>query len=46
MSREDVTERVMEMTDGRGATIVFNTVGDPYFPPPPTRAWPNSAGRV
>jgi len=31
MSREDVTERVMEMTDGRGATIVFNTVGDPYF---------------
>src|SRR6266478_766320 len=27
----DVAERVRELTDGRGADIVFNTVGDPYF---------------
>jgi NADPH:quinone reductase len=27
----DVAKRVHELTDGRGADIVFNTVGDPYF---------------
>jgi NADPH:quinone reductase len=27
----DVAKRVHELTDGRGAEIVFNTVGDPYF---------------
>ena len=27
----DVAARVREMTDGKGADIVFNTVGDPYF---------------
>jgi NADPH:quinone reductase len=27
----DVAKRVRELTDGRGADIVFNTVGDPYF---------------
>jgi NADPH2:quinone reductase len=30
-SRTDVAVRVRELTDGRGADIVFNTVGDPYF---------------
>lgn len=28
---EDVAERVKALTDGKGADIVFNTVGDPYF---------------
>lgn len=28
---EDVAKRVLELTDGKGAGIVFNTVGDPYF---------------
>jgi NADPH2:quinone reductase len=27
----DVAIRVRELTDGNGASIVFNTVGDPYF---------------
>ena len=27
----DVAERLRELTDGKGADIVFNTVGDPYF---------------
>src|ERR1700751_1342316 len=27
----DVADRVRELTDGKGANIVFNTVGDPYF---------------
>jgi len=27
----DVAERVRELTEGKGADIVFNTVGDPYF---------------
>ena len=27
----DVAERVRDLTDGKGADIVFNTVGDPYF---------------
>ncbi|OPY97025.1 oxidoreductase [Bradyrhizobium sacchari] len=27
----DVAARVRELTDGHGADIVFNTVGDPYF---------------
>jgi NADPH:quinone reductase-like Zn-dependent oxidoreductase len=27
----DVATRVRELTDGKGANIVFNTVGDPYF---------------
>lgn len=27
----DVANRVRELTDGKGADIVFNTVGDPYF---------------
>ena len=27
----DVAGRVRELTDGNGADIVFNTVGDPYF---------------
>jgi NADPH:quinone reductase-like Zn-dependent oxidoreductase len=30
-SAVDVAARVRELTDGRGANIVFNTVGDPYF---------------
>jgi NADPH:quinone reductase len=27
----DVAARVRELTDGKGADIIFNTVGDPYF---------------
>jgi NADPH:quinone reductase-like Zn-dependent oxidoreductase len=27
----DVATRVRELTEGKGADIVFNTVGDPYF---------------
>ncbi|WP_334393187.1 quinone oxidoreductase family protein [Bradyrhizobium sp. AZCC 2262] len=27
----DIPERVRELTGGKGADIVFNTVGDPYF---------------
>jgi NADPH2:quinone reductase len=27
----DTVERVLALTEGRGADIVFNTVGDPYF---------------
>src|SRR3954451_7952427 len=30
-SANDVATRVRELTGGRGADIVFNTVGDPYF---------------
>jgi NADPH2:quinone reductase len=30
-SAGDVATRVREMTGGKGADIVFNTVGDPYF---------------
>jgi NADPH:quinone reductase-like Zn-dependent oxidoreductase len=30
-SREDVVARVMELTEGQGAPIVYNTVGSPYF---------------
>jgi NADPH:quinone reductase-like Zn-dependent oxidoreductase len=30
-SAGDVAVRVRELTDGKGADIVFNTVGDPYF---------------
>jgi len=30
-SATDVAARVRELTDGRGADIVFNSVGDPYF---------------
>lgn len=30
-SSEDVPQRVREMTGGSGATIVFNTVGDPAY---------------
>jgi NADPH2:quinone reductase len=30
-SSADVAMRVRELTGGRGADIVFNTVGDPYF---------------
>ena len=30
-SMTDVAARVRELTDGKGADIVFNTVGDPYF---------------
>jgi NADPH:quinone reductase len=30
-SSTDVAARVRELTSGRGADIVFNTVGDPYF---------------
>jgi NADPH:quinone reductase-like Zn-dependent oxidoreductase len=30
-STTDVATRVRELTNGRGADIVFNTVGDPYF---------------
>jgi NADPH:quinone reductase-like Zn-dependent oxidoreductase len=30
-SSRDVAETVREMTNGHGADIVFNTVGDPYF---------------
>jgi NADPH:quinone reductase-like Zn-dependent oxidoreductase len=31
VSAVDVATRVRELTDGKGASIVFNTVGDPYF---------------
>lgn len=31
-SSADVATRVRELTGGKGANIVFNTVGDPYFP--------------
>ncbi len=30
-SMTDVAARVRELTSGKGADIVFNTVGDPYF---------------
>jgi NADPH:quinone reductase-like Zn-dependent oxidoreductase len=30
-SATDVAARVRELTEGKGANIVFNTVGDPYF---------------
>jgi NADPH2:quinone reductase len=30
-SASDVATRVRDLTDGKGADIVFNTVGDPYF---------------
>jgi NADPH:quinone reductase len=30
-SATDVATRVRELTGGRGADVVFNTVGDPYF---------------
>jgi NADPH:quinone reductase len=30
-SAMDVATRLRELTDGKGADIVFNTVGDPYF---------------
>jgi NADPH:quinone reductase-like Zn-dependent oxidoreductase len=30
-SATDVAARVRELTDGKGANILFNTVGDPYF---------------
>jgi NADPH:quinone reductase-like Zn-dependent oxidoreductase len=30
-SAADVAARVRELTDGMGADIIFNTVGDPYF---------------
>jgi NADPH:quinone reductase len=30
-STTDVAARVRELTEGKGANIVFNTVGDPYF---------------
>jgi NADPH2:quinone reductase len=30
-SKTDVAARLRELTNGRGADIVFNTVGDPYF---------------
>ena len=30
-SAADVAARVREMTGGKGADIIFNTVGDPYF---------------
>jgi NADPH:quinone reductase-like Zn-dependent oxidoreductase len=30
-SAMDVAARVRELTDGKGADIAFNTVGDPYF---------------
>jgi NADPH:quinone reductase-like Zn-dependent oxidoreductase len=31
-STTDVAARVRELTSGKGADIVYNTVGDPYFP--------------
>jgi NADPH:quinone reductase-like Zn-dependent oxidoreductase len=30
-SAVDVATRVRELTGGKGANIIFNTVGDPYF---------------
>jgi NADPH2:quinone reductase len=30
-SAVDIAARVRELTDGKGASIIFNTVGDPYF---------------
>jgi NADPH:quinone reductase-like Zn-dependent oxidoreductase len=30
-STTDVAARIRELTDGRGANLIFNTVGDPYF---------------
>jgi len=32
-SATDVATRVRELTGGKGADVVFNTVGDPYFQP-------------
>jgi NADPH:quinone reductase-like Zn-dependent oxidoreductase len=31
-SSTDVAARVRELTSGKGADIIYNTVGDPYFP--------------
>ena len=31
-SRDDVPARVRDLTAGKGADVVFNTVGDPYYP--------------
>lgn len=31
-SAEDVAARVLELTGGKGADIVYNTVGEPYYP--------------
>ena len=36
--------RVRELTAGKGADIVFNTVGDPYFRPR-TNRWRCAAGK-
>ena len=30
-SREDVAQRVRDLTGGKGADIVYNTVGEPYY---------------
>ena len=30
-SQGDVAQKVRDMTDGKGASLVFNTVGDPYY---------------
>lgn len=30
-SREDVAQRVRALTEGKGADIVYNTVGEPYY---------------
>jgi NADPH:quinone reductase len=30
-NKTDIAKRVRELTDGKGANVVFNTVGDPYF---------------
>ena len=30
-SADDVASRARELTEGKGADIIFNTVGDPYF---------------
>ena len=30
-AQEDVAARVRELTDGHGADVVFNTVGEPYY---------------
>jgi NADPH:quinone reductase len=30
-STTDVATRIRELTDGKGASLIFNTVGDPYF---------------
>ncbi len=44
-SSTDVAARVQELTGGKGADIVFNTVGDPYYQAGTASRSPSSGGR-